>query len=527
MKKSNIKYILWIIIFFLIFILFNSWQNEKLIKNNTEKNNISNNINNDKNTYTNISTKKEKKTEINVETNLISGKINLNGGNISSLSLKKYPIDINNKNVGIKLLNDVTKELYFSQINFINKNNNNNNLIYKTNKNEYKLEKNQDKIIINLKHSISNDLIINKIYIFKNYSYEIEINFYITNLSQKTIAGRIFGCIGREINDKKSEWFTSKEYKSAAIYTDKKIYKKLSFNDIANKNYITTLNGGWIAQTDNYFLTTSIPDSKNKYIYSAEKKDNVYILKYINDSELIIFPNQCKCINTILYVGPKIKDNLNKLHKGLDLSIDYGIFWPISISIFLLLSKIYNILNNWGIAIITITILIKLLFFNLSAISYKSLGHMKKLQPRLDLLKERYKDKKKEFSQAVLELYKTEKVNPLSGCLPILIQIPVFISLYYVLLESVELRHAPFILWLNDLSSKDNYYILPIIMCITMFIQQKLNPPIQDPLQQKIMLFMPFIFLLIFLQFPSGLVLYWVINNILSIIQQWIITKNL
>jgi YidC/Oxa1 family membrane protein insertase len=173
------------------------------------------------------------------------------------------------------------------------------------------------------------------------------------------------------------------------------------------------------------------------------------------------------------------------------------------------------------------TVLIKLLFFNLSAISYKSLGHMKKLQPRLDLLKEQYKDNKKEFSQAILELYKKERVNPLSGCLPILIQIPVFISLYYVLLESIELRHAPFIFWIKDLSAKDSYYILPIIMCLTMFVQQKLNPPIQDPFQQKVMMFMPFVFLLVFLQFPSGLVLYWIINNILSIIQQWIITKNI
>ena len=170
--------------------------------------------------------------------------------------------------------------------------------------------------------------------------------------------------------------------------------------------------------------------------------------------------------------------------------------------------------------------MIKLLFYNLSAMSYKSLKEMKNLQPRLESLKERYKDDKKELNQAVLELYKTEKVNPLSGCLPILIQIPVFISLYCVLLESVELRHSPFIFWISDLSSKDIYYVLPIIMSLTMFIQQKLNPPVQDALQRKIILFMPFVFLFVFLQFPSGLVLYWVVNNILSIFQQWLITRH-
>ena len=214
---------------------------------------------------------------------------------------------------------------------------------------------------------------------------------------------------------------------------------------------------------------------------------------------------------------------LNKLSKGLDLAIDYGMFWPIASPIFLLLSKIYVLVNNWGLAIILVTIIIRLLFFHLSSISYKSMGNMKKLQPKMEILKHRYKDDKKMFGQAVMDLYKKEKVNPLSGCLPVLIQIPVFISLYYVLLESVELRQAPFIFWIKDLSDNDPYYVLPIIMAFTMYLQQKLNPPIHDPTQAKIMMFMPVIFLFIFLQFPSGLLFYLIVNNILSIIQQWVI----
>ncbi|HFL8819323.1 MAG TPA: membrane protein insertase YidC [Candidatus Azoamicus sp. OHIO2] len=461
-----------------------------------------------------------------METDLISAKINLKGGNISTLSLKKYPKNLKEP-IGINIFTKTDKQAYFATSEFLNSDiNNNESRIYYTNKKNYLLKTFDSHLIINLKHNLNNGFIINKIYIFKNYSYEIEVNFYISNITDKILFGRIFGCITKQYNKIKTSWFTSQNYEGTAIYTEKKMCRKISLDKIEKKDIIEIIVGGWLAHIDNHFITAWIPTSNNNYMYSATKNINFYNLKYINETELYIFPGECKYVHSTLFVGPKIKNYLHKLHKGLDLTIDYGIFWPIAISIFLLLSKIHTIINNWGIAIIITTILIKLLFFQLSTISYKSLGHMKKLQPRLDILKERYKENKKEYSQAILEMYKNEKVNPLSGCLPILIQIPVFISLYYVLLESVELRHAPFILWINDLSAKDSYYILPIIMCLTMFIQQKLNPPIQDPFQQKIMLFMPFIFLLIFLQFPAGLVLYWVINNILSILQQWIITKT-
>lgn len=528
MTNLNIKYAIWIIIFFLIFLLFNSWENEKNLNKNLEKKNILENTNKSVNIKEPIIPKNNTGKEINIETDLISAKINLNGGDISELSFKKYPKSLTEK-IPLNILNKSSNNFYFANSGFLTtKINNEENYTYYVNKNDYHLNTANSFLTINLKHKLNNNLIINKVYIFKNYSYDIEVNFYISNLSDKIVLGRTFACITKQYEKSASSWgVSSRNYEGTAIYTEKKKYKKISLDDISKKEIIDTVVGGWLAHIDNHFLTSWIPSSRNQYIYSATKDGQTYNLKYIDKNEILIFPYACKYVNTTLYVGPKIKNFLNKLHDGLDLSIDYGIFWPISISIFLLLSKIYSIINNWGIAIIIITILIKLLFFQLSAMSYKSLGHMKKLQPRLDLLKERYKENKKEFSQAILELYKKEKINPLSGCLPIIIQIPVFISLYYVLLESVELRHAPFIFWINDLSAKDSYYILPIIMCFTMFIQQKLNPPIQDPMQQKIILFMPFIFLLIFLQFPAGLVLYWVINNILSIFQQWIITKSI
>lgn len=517
MNKSTLKYVLIISIIFLFFILFNSWQNDINI-DKTEKKNIEN-----KKEIKNQNFNIINKNEISVETDLISGKINLNDGNISDLSLKKYYKDLNEK-IPIKIFNYDNEKPFFSEINIINnEENKKENIKYSSKLKKYKIQKNKDSLVIILKSKEKNNLTLKKIYVFKNYSYIIDVFFYVKNIKNHKKNTKIYGAISREYN-KSNTFFTSKEYNNIAMYSEKNSYKKININDKFFKNEI--LNDGWIASVDNYFISALIPSSNETNIYKIEKNNkNTYTINFSKNIE--IFPNEIKIIKTELFVGPKVKDHLNKIHKGLDLSIDYGILWPIAIVIFLLLNKIYILINNWGFSIIIITLFIKLLFFQLSSISYISLGKMKKIQPKLDLIKEKYGENKRELSQAMLEIYKKENVNPLSGCLPIIIQIPVFISLYYVLLESIELRHSPFLLWIDDLSSKDKYYILPIIMSITMLIQQKLNPPIQDQTQRTIMMLMPFLFLIVFLQFPSGLILYWVINNMLSILQQWIITKNL
>jgi YidC/Oxa1 family membrane protein insertase len=242
-------------------------------------------------------------------------------------------------------------------------------------------------------------------------------------------------------------------------------------------------------------------------------------------TEKTVKPNQTMDTSVELYVGPKIQKRLEALAPGLELSVDYGWLTVISKPLFWLLTHIHGLLGNWGWAIIVLTLMIKLVFYKLSETSYKSMARMKKLAPRMKQISERYADDRQRKGQAIMELYKKEKVNPMSGCLPILIQIPVFIALYYVLLESVELRQAPWIFWINDLSLKDPYYVLPIIMGISMFAQQKLNPAPPDPMQAKMMMLLPFVFTFLFLFFPSGLVLYWVCNNLLSIAQQWYITR--
>ncbi|MDX1594879.1 MAG: membrane protein insertase YidC, partial [Gammaproteobacteria bacterium] len=250
-----------------------------------------------------------------------------------------------------------------------------------------------------------------------------------------------------------------------------------------------------------------------------------YLLRLISPAETVA-PGSESRLATQLFVGPKEQERLEQVAEGLKLTVDYGVLTFIAQPIYWLLEKIHDFVGNWGWSIVLLTLLIKLLFYKLSETSYKSMANMRKMQPKLNSLRERYGDDKQRLQQAMMEIYKKEKINPLGGCLPILIQIPVFIALYWVLLESVELRQAPWILWINDLSTKDPYFVLPLIMGASMFVQQKLNPPPPDPMQQKIMMALPLVFTAMFLFFPSGLVLYWVVNNVLSILQQWIITRR-
>lgn len=530
MKNQIIRYILWISCFFILFILFNTWQNEKNLLDNLKTDNKIKNINiNSDFKRSNITYLNENVNEIMINTNLISAKIDLNDGDISYFSLKKYNLFLNNDNEKVILFDKLNNNFCSIKFGFLINEEKKIDKIYNLKSTNFSIDEKDKNLVINLEYKINEHTKINKVYTFKSYSYDINLDFFVTNSSKDSISGYFFGLINYKNIQQNSNFLTSsnKNYINLACYTNAKPYKKIEFENITTKDFSFIETGGWIAFFEQYFLFSWIPNFYNRYVYSIEKKDeNFYTLKCFNEDQKLVLPGDCIHFNSKLYLGPKIKDNLIRLHKGLDLSIDYGIFWPIASPMFLLLNKIYFFVNNWGLAIILITLMIKLLFFHLASVSYKSMGRMKTLQPRLDLLKEKYKDDKKMFGHAVLDLYKKEKVNPLSGCFPIIIQIPFFISLYYVLLESVELRHAPFLFWIQDLSNKDPYYILPVLMSLTIFIQQKMNPPLQDQTQKKIMDFLPFLFLLIFLQFPSGLILYWIINNILSIIQQFFIVKN-
>jgi len=293
------------------------------------------------------------------------------------------------------------------------------------------------------------------------------------------------------------------------------------------QNVDRTVSGGWVAMIQHYFVGAWLPgqDRLNHY-YSKALADGRYVMGVVGPEQAVA-PGATARFDMRTFIGPKDQDRMSAAAPNLERTVDYGWLFLIAEPIFWLLQFIHEYVGNWGWSIVILTLLIKLAFFHLSATSYKSMARMRKLTPRMQALRERYGDDRQKLNQAMMEIYKTEKINPLGGCLPILVQIPVFISLYWVLLESVELRQAPFMLWIQDLSVHDPYFVLPLLMGATMFIQQKLNPPPPDPIQAKVMMALPFVFTFFFLFFPAGLVLYWFVNNVLSIAQQWVITRKI
>ena len=355
-------------------------------------------------------------------------------------------------------------------------------------------------------------------------SHQISVKNHITNNSSQDIYVRNYEVISRDNNSSASIMLPT--YTGSAYYDSEEKFSKISFDDMLDDDQPIQAQDSWISMIEHYFFSAWLPTkSMKKTIYTNH--DNGIFTIGSTSNYTLISPGQTYSFDSLMFVGPKLQSEISDLAEGLDLTVDYGILTFLSAPLFWILEIIYSLFGNWGVSIIILTILIKAVFFKLSETSYRSMAQMKKLNPRMQALKERYSEDKKKFSEALMRMYKEEKVNPLGGCLPILIQIPVFIALYWVLVESVEMRHAPFVGWINDLASADPYFILPIAMGISMFIQQKLNPAPTDAMQQKIFLFLPFIFTALFATFPSGLVLYWLTNNILSIAQQYVINKRI
>ncbi|WP_082878622.1 membrane protein insertase YidC, partial [Oleiphilus sp. HI0067] len=303
-------------------------------------------------------------------------------------------------------------------------------------------------------------------------------------------------------------------------------YEKIDFEDMLESPVNQQIQGGWIAFIQHYFISAWIPDSEVVQTYQTRVKNGRYLMGYISPAT-VVAPGEKASVGGQLYLGPKIIDRLEATAKNLDLTVDYGWLFFVAYPLFLLLDFLHGLVMNWGVAIILVTVVVKVLFFKLSAASYRSMANMRRVAPKLQQLKEQYGDDRQKMSQAMMDLYRKESINPLGGCLPILVQMPVFIALYWVLMESVQLRHAPFFLWIEDLSVQDPFFVLPILMGISMFIQMQLNPTPPDPMQAKIMKIMPVMMTVFFLWFPSGLVLYWLVNNILSIAQQWYITRQI
>ena len=393
---------------------------------------------------------------------------------------------------------------------------------------DFKLLKLADRYVELIWQDKSKKIKVLKKITLKEDDFVADISYEISNNSSKDWVGRAYNQLRRSKPTEGRSWITPSFF-GAAFYEDDS-YKKVSFDEISDSQMAEQISGGWVAMMQHYFVSAwAGKEGENSLFYTKEikgKNGTEYSIG-MRSEPIFIEPEQTANFSRTLFVGPKLQKNLEKVSPGLDLTVDYGMLTFLSKPLFWLLDKIYSFTANWGWSIILLTILIKVLFYKLSETSYRSMAKMKKFTPKIQTIRERYADDRQKLNQAMLEMYKQEKINPLGGCWPILIQIPVFIALYWVLLESVEMRHAPFILWIDDLSTKDPFYVLPLLMGVSMYIQQKLNPTPPDPVQAKVMQFLPIIFTAFFAFFPSGLVLYWVANNILSIAQQWKIVRTI
>ncbi|MGZ8993525.1 MAG: membrane protein insertase YidC [Burkholderiaceae bacterium] len=375
----------------------------------------------------------------------------------------------------------------------------------------------------------SGGLRVIKTYTFYRGRYDATVKHELVNLTEKPLTPSVYLQLTRDGNKPEGESALYYVYTGPAVFTEQEKFRKIEFSDIEKKKgqLPRPADNGWIGIIQHYFVSAWVPPAgANREFYAEKFKDNLYFIG-TKSALPALAPNATATSQATLYVGPQDQEALEKIAPGLDLVVDYGWLTVLAKPIYLLLAFLHGIVGNWGWAIVLLTVLIKAVFYPLSAASYKSMAKMKEVSPRLMKLREQYGDDKQKMNVAMMELYKTEKINPLGGCLPILVQIPVFISLYWVLLASVEMRNAPWILWVQDLATPDAWFILPLLMMATMWIQYKLNPTPPDPVQARVMMLMPLIFGVMFFFFPAGLVLYWLTNNVLSIAQQWYVTKKI
>ncbi|MEX5586754.1 membrane protein insertase YidC [Pseudomonas urmiensis] len=469
---------------------------------------------------------------IRVKTDVLELAIDPVGGDIVQLNLPKYPRRQDHPDIPFQLFDNGGERVYLAQSGLTGVNGpdarSSGRPLYAAEQKSFQLADGQEQLVVDLKFS-ENGVNYIKRFSFKRGEYDLTVSYLIDNQSAQAWSGNMFAQLKRDASsDPSSSTATgTATYLGAALWTPSEPYKKVSMKDIDKGSLKENVSGGWVAWLQHYFVTAWIPaKSDNNVIQTRKDSQGNYIIGYTGPALSVPAGGKVET-SAMLYAGPKIQSKLKELSPGLELTVDYGFLWFIAQPIFWLLQHIHSILGNWGWSIIVLTMLIKGLFFPLSAASYRSMARMRAVSPKLAALKERFGDDRQKMSQAMMELYKKEKINPLGGCLPILVQMPVFLALYWVLLESVEMRQAPWLLWITDLSIKDPFFILPIIMGATMFIQQRLNPTPPDPMQAKVMKMMPIIFTFFFLWFPAGLVLYWVVNNCLSISQQWYITRSI
>ncbi len=466
-----------------------------------------------------------KAERIKVETDLYSAEIDTAGGDLRKLTLKKHRADDDKKRSYV-LLNDAANPMtYVAQSGFVGDNMPSHKTVYTTTSTSYTMTDGQAQLEVRL-NALSNGVSVDKVYIFKRGNYAIDVNFDVRNGGTTSLNPTVYYQIVHDNQSNQGSMLMPK-FTGGVYYTEADKFKKVSFSHMADKDLSVNSKDGWVGLLQLYFVSSWIPtkDIAREY-YSTKLNENLFAIGAKSAlKEIPVGTNSV--IPARLYSGPQTQKDLLATAPGLEYTVDYGWLTVIAKPLFWVLSQIHDLVHNWGVAIILLTVLLKLLFYPLSAASYRSMAHMREVAPKLQAMKEKFGDDKPKMQQAMIELYRTEKINPMGGCLPILVQIPVFIALYWTILGSIELRNAPFFGWITDLSAIDPWYILPVLMGATMIIQTKLNPVPTDPIQAKVMKIMPVVFSVFFFFFPAGLVLYWLVNNILSIAQQWHINKTI
>ena len=469
---------------------------------------------------------------ITVHTDTLEVMIDLNGGDVVGTALKSYPKTLAAPDDPFVLLERNAQRTYIAQSGIVGSDgiDSKERAIYASQQAFYELGANESLEVALTYAGLNNRLDVTKRFLFTRGSHVVTVVHDVTNTSSEAANITPFAQIKRDSTKAPAGSESSmgmQPFLGSALTQPDQRFAKFDFEDMAEDPFKADLSGGWVAMLQHYFVSAWVPDPDQTYRYRTRQTQAGFNIIGYTGPAISVAPSETLSVTNRLYTGPKNQSVLSGLAPHLDLVVDYGWLWWIAQPLFWLLTFIQSIVINWGVAIILLTVLVKLAFFQLSAAGYKSMARMRKVQPRIMAIREEYANDKAKQSQAMMELYKKEKINPLGGCFPILVQMPVFIALYWVLMESVELRQAPFALWINDLSVMDPYFVLPILMGASMYYMQKLNPAPPDPMQAKIMQWMPIVFTFFFLWFPAGLVLYWLCNNLLSMAQQYIINRRI
>lgn len=465
--------------------------------------------------------------KITVKTDRLVAEISTVGGDLRRLEFLQH-YDANDRSKPFVLLQEQGAHIYIAQTGLLGGGLPTHNTTFTAEASDFQLAEGKDTLEVRLLATDVTGAKVSKLYVFHRGSYLVDVGYEIENNGSNPLSSSAYFQLVRDASSPEGGSQFVPTYTGPAVFTEQEKFQKVDFADIEKGkiNYPKSADNGWVGMLQHYFVTAWLPKDKvQREFYTKHLENNLYSVGLILPVG-VVAPGQSAKISVPLYAGPA-QASLDKIAPGLGLTVDYGWLTIISSPLFWVLSFLQGWVHNWGVAIILLTVLIKLAFFPLSAASYHSMAKMRVVAPKLEKIKQQYGDDKERLHKAMMELYKTEKINPVGGCLPMLIQIPVFIALYWAILASVELRYAPFFGWISDLSAADPYYVLPLIMGASMVIQGKLNPTPPDPLQAKLMQIMPIVFSIVFFFFPAGLVLYSIVNNVLSIAQQWYITQSL